>query len=320
MTAVHVINPLGVALRHYEDELVATLASNGLSSRVVRFAEPSLADYGRAGWVFRAGKALFSARRQLKRDDVMVLIWPLLGFVDTIVVGIMFGRRGYVVFHDPDPLVRAMGYGRAVRFVAKRWSRAHLVVHSERAQEDLAALGFPSPVRLPHPVLPHGRSFVATAAHHVIVVGQFKPDRDVRAMEAIAAAGMHIDDLRVYGRGWPQVAGWTVESRFLDEAEFETRISEASVVLIPYRRFYQSGVAVRAIELGTPVVGPRRSSLDELIGTRPELLVDPDDVGDWIRAVEAACQLTVNDRRELLDDYVLRTHQAWSTAFDTTEA
>ena len=283
------------------------LDANGVEVITRRFPEPSLAPYGRVGWIGRAFSALVATRWRMGRDDVVILAWPLLGFIDTMLVGVLFGRRGHVVLHDPVPLVRASGYGPIVRRLATRWCRARLIVHSERARADLAELGFDRrPLLLPHPVLASLDSTTSASGHQVIVLGQFKPDRDVRAMEAIAASGAAAGDLHVYGRGWPDVAGWNVHSRFLDEAEFTQRIAEADVVLIPYRRFYQSGVAVRAVELGTPVVGPRGTSLDELLAGRPELLVDPEDISDWIRALEAAVALTESDCKELLADYVER--------------
>jgi hypothetical protein len=58
------------------------------------------------------------------------------------------------------------------------------------------------------------------------------------------------------------------------------------VVLIPYRRFFQSGIAIRCLEREIPVVGPAGSSLEDLYGSDSALLVT--HVDDWTRAVEHA--------------------------------
>jgi glycosyltransferase involved in cell wall biosynthesis len=72
--------------------------------------------------------------------------------------------------------------------------------------------------------------------------------------------------LLVVGRGWPDIAGWEVDNRFLPETELDQRIRDSAAVLIPYSHFYQSGIAVRALELGVPVVGPRHPFLSDLFG------------------------------------------------------
>jgi hypothetical protein len=58
-------------------------------------------------------------------------------------------------------------------------------------------------------------------------------------------------------------------------------------VLVPYSRFFQSGVAVRAVEVGTPVVGTRHPFLTDLLGADWPGLAASDAPQAWLEAVTA---------------------------------
>jgi hypothetical protein len=161
------------------------------------------------------------------------------------------------------------------------------MVHSQAAADVVRRELRPRSLAVvPHPMLPPRPSASRRVARPVIrVLGQFKADRDVAALERLAREGPGEWTYEIVGRGWPAVAGWHVDARFVPEAEFEELLTTSSAVLIPYRRFFQSGVAVRAVELGTPVVGPADSSLADLLGTGSPWLVRD---GDWRAATTAA--------------------------------
>ena len=60
----------------------------------------------------------------------------------------------------------------------------------------------------------------------------------------------------------------------MTEDEMEALILSADVIVIPYKKFFQSGIAIRSVEHGIPVVGPKASSLTELFGSDSRLLAD----------------------------------------------
>jgi glycosyltransferase involved in cell wall biosynthesis len=130
----------------------------------------------------------------------------------------------------------------------------------------------------------------------VRVVGQYKPDRDI---EALAAIGRALDGkaiLEVHGRNWPEIDGWTVVPGFVSEERLSELMAESSAVVIPYKNFFQSGIAIRALELGVPFVGPRDSVLADMVGADSRLLVDGGKQS-WVRAVENALR---SDQRDVL--------------------
>ncbi|MFB0833900.1 hypothetical protein ACX8Z9_03115 [Arthrobacter halodurans] len=132
-----------------------------------------------------------------------------------------------------------------------------------------------------------GTSTTARTRRPVVrVLGQYKAGRDTTAMGLLAESLGAEAELRVTGRGWPRVAGWRVDERFVDEAELDALIRGADTVVIPYERFFQSGIAVRCLELGTPFVGPGGSHLEDLLGAGSPLLVG--DGWTWDDAVRHA--------------------------------
>jgi hypothetical protein len=142
------------------------------------------------------------------------------------------------------------------------------------------------------------------------VLGQYKPARDVDALRRLARNIGPSADLQIHGRGWPEIQGWAVRSDFVPESEMDALISSSSVVLVPYRRFFQSGVAIRCLENGIPVVGPVNTSLDELFGERSPLLVRHPD--DWVRAVHRALAGGGDDAVRAGQAWRTRCEQEWS--------
>lgn len=309
------LNPLGAALAHYGDEFRSVCSSAGLTCTTVSIPEPSSAGDGRVRWILRYARSLRLARALSRNASAQIVVaWPVLGFLDSVVIRVLAGRALQII-HDPTPLVRAVGYGRASRFIARVVGKnVRYVTHSPAADAEMRRFGFP-PHRLVlvnHPVLPAVPSTLRTEGTIVRVLGQYKTDRDLELMAAIARANPGTWSFEVCGRGWPEVAGWHTQSGFLSEVEFESKLRTADVVLVPYRRFYQSGVALRAMELGTPVVAPAGSVLDPLIDPRHRISSDgssgPEAVrlaatssnGEWVQAFAAYRASAVDQVRELL--------------------
>jgi hypothetical protein len=286
---VVILNTLGGALHHYALEMQHQVETAGANCVTVSIPEPSSSTGGARQWLSSYVRHLRSLRSEIKRGTAshVIVTWPLVGYLDFVIIRMFLGSASSLVIHDPVPLVKSRGYGRVSQLLATLFmGRCTLVVHSGQAHEAIgSAVLRRRAVDLPLPMLPPtvGRR---SARERPIVrtLGQFKPDRDLDALRAVAA-GMPDADLQIVGRRWPAVQGWSVRDEFVPERELAELIDTADVVVIPYRRFFQSNIAVRCLESGTPVVGPSGTSLETMLRAAPGLLVSDDE---WLAAVVAA--------------------------------
>ncbi|OZF39120.1 hypothetical protein CH294_06375 [Rhodococcus sp. 14-2483-1-1] len=287
---VVIVNPLGGALAHYERELTDVIHAVGHSTITLSAFEPSHNGGSRLGWLSAYFRLLIRSRLTKKRHTTLV-VWPALGYLDAVLVRLLAGSRAFVVLHDPSPLVRSVGYDGVSIRLARVLAGDRFIIHSEAAERVTKSSNVESTV-LPHPVLaPIQRQGDSSGRRVVRVLGQYKPDRDLVALEEIAVSICDKDvELEILGRGWPEVKGWTVTDDFLSEQDFDDAVDSASVVVIPYRKFFQSGVAIRCFERGTPVVGVGGTSLDELVGVDRKLLVGPSYSSTWSEAVKYALE------------------------------
>jgi GT2 family glycosyltransferase len=311
-----VVNPLAAALHHYQAELLTVLEDVDTTA-VLSFPEPSTGVGGRVSWLVRYVAALARAGSSTRRSKGRLLVvWPVLGYLDLVLLRTAAGRRASLVVHDPVPLVKALGYGKPARRLGMRLGAGvRVIVHSEAARRALdPALPNALVSILPHPIRPpQERSAPATdrASRPVIrVLGQYKVDRDLAALSAVAERFRDSAVLEVHGRGWPGIDGWVVQPHFVSESNMDELIASSDVVLIPYRRFFQSGIAIRCLEHGIPVVGPARSSLEDLYGSNSPLLVTHPD--DWARAVAHALSGGREEAVAAAGRWWTRARAAWS--------
>lgn len=301
-----VVNPLGVALEHYTAALCGHLQDAGAETELISVAEPSQSGKGRIRWLVAYVKALLSAGRLARRStspNAVLLTWPVLGFLDFFTVKLACGSSGIIVYHDPRPLVRSVGSSPRVAWLVRHLRRRPgTLVHSQDAAESMSELGLASGLNLlPHPMLPvcdavqgHARGNRGVGRPNIRVLGQYKPDRDVALLEELATRLTADYNLEIVGRGWPAVNGWTVEARFVSEDELDQLIASSDAIIIPYKRFYQSGIAIRALEQAVPIVGRAGTSLRELYGPQSRLLVTESEaqrrtsIDSWISAIEHA--------------------------------
>jgi hypothetical protein len=291
---VWLYNPLPEALHHYEAALLDVLGAAGVSARSAEAPSvevQSASSWGRA----KAALAELAAHARAGRENGhLVVLWPTYGLLEPVLWWPVWRESTVsVVVHDPSPLRRQLGMGRIAAALggrAARSSHLRVIAHSEVAAQRLRAIGWPEPALVPHPlfrVRPRARPDTPGQGT-VLVCGQFKPARNLTLLTQLgpllAAGGYRA---LIAGRGWPSVPGWEVIDGFLSEAELDARIGQADAVLIPYARFYQSGIAVRAVELGVPVVGPDHPFLAELLGLAWPGLVGTDEPADWVDAVDA---------------------------------
>jgi hypothetical protein len=321
---VTLINPLGASLDHYAAALARLLEDAEVSVRVESISEPSSAPYGRLRWLAMYTGLLTSRRRSAQPDETVVVTWPVLGYWDFALIRMVAGRASpYLILHDPRPLARAVGYGNVSRWVAGRKTiRAKAIVHSEEATRAVAraASGVPA-TRLPLPMVAPRLASARNGDGVVVrVLGRYKPVRDLVALEQIAASCDPAWRYEIVGRGWPPVKGWTVTNAFVTESEFARLIATSSAVLIPYRRFFQSDVALRCLEMGTPVVGPHDSSLAELLGSDSRCLARD---GRWGPAIDAAVRSnpteTLDTAQRLYDD-TSRRWRSWLAEIELDRA
>ena len=325
-----IINPLAGAMHHYVRELSSVLQAMDFDVVVYEQFEPSLSGRSRIAWVLSHFWTILRRSRPTSTTRSIV-VWPAAGYWDLAVVGLMGGGHGRVVIHDPVPLVNSLGYGRLARGLAVL-GKGSCIVHSAEAANQIPTVV--DALQVPHPILAgggigsefllslpstdEGRSAlqagvsktVPRARPLVLVFGQYKVDRDIPLMEEIAVQLDGRFDLQVVGRGWPAVSGWEVTAAFVPESEVSELLESADVVLVPYRRFFQSGVALRCIESGTPVVAPARSSASTLLESIPELLAGP-TAGDWVRAIKAAVDIPPERMDRARAIYEANTVSSW---------
>lgn len=274
-TTVELVNPLPRALNHYEQEVRLNLAESGIDV----LGEAEAVSIERAGSDgarrFRRAISILRVRSQTRgRTDPLLVLWPAFGLLDLLTWWRTGRRRSvFVVVHDPCPLGREFGSGRVARLLAGLafvWSDVKVVVHSEEALADLPRTVRAVAVKVPLPFwaasergVLAGEEPVGSQTQVIRVLGMAKPSRDLDALRQIAEA---LPEVRkeIIGEGWSAVTGWTVVSRFLSEDEFVQAIRQSSCIVVPYRRFYQSGVVVRAIENGVPFVAPLQSQTSDL--------------------------------------------------------
>lgn len=328
--ALLILNPLGGALKHYTAALQAHLLDAGMDAEVRSVEEPSVSGQSPLRWLINYVKLLRSAGRRSRRrarPRSVLVTWPVLGFWDLLLVKFFCGRSGVVVYHDPQPMVRSIGSSKAVSGLIRLLpNRPGTLVHSHQAAKAMQEVGLAEGLSVvAHPVLltscaflpepsPYGES---QSRPRVRVLGQYKHDRDLDLLKSLAARLSAACDLEIIGRGWPHVEGWRVDPRFIAEDELDDLISSSAAIVIPYRRFYQSGIAIRALEHAVPIVGLASTSLQDLYGPVSRLLVRETgggvrDVQAWVDAVEFALE---HGRKEALcaaKSYQARATRDWT--------
>jgi hypothetical protein len=299
-----VVNSLPATLAHYQKELLEVLHASHPSREVLIVNEggdqlASTRDKVHAACSILYTR-LFGFRKH--RGDIFVVVWPLFGFLD-IVTWLVVARNNQVVvvYHDPKPLRRQPGTSKLHSAVFAFFSRntgITALCHTEAARLALVQATGVNALLAPHPILPPSkmapavgavveRRTISDVSKTITVLGQYKAARSITPLVGIARLLAVDYHLQVLGRGWPDVPGWNTTDKFLTEREFQDAIDSSSCVVIPYSHFYQSGVAVRCAESGTPVVAPRHEHIEQVFGANWPGLVDGDT--SWAAAVETVC-------------------------------
>lgn len=310
-------NSIPEVLRHYQSETLATLGRIGITGSVLDDA-PSIE--GMSGARSRLKSLIRSLTWPKKAgrqgNNPIIQMWPTFGIFEVL---LWHRSIDFVVYHDPIPLRRQIGFDSVSRFMARHpvGPRPVVLSHSMDATLELRKI-FPRHeiVNVLHPILNTTPSRT-TRNRQVVVVGQFKFARDVELLErlgpALSAAGF---EPKVFGRGWPQVSGWQVTSAFLSEDDLDQVLATALVVVLPYRKYFQSGVAIRALEMGTPIVSPRTSFIADLLGGESHAIVaNPSEVDEWVSAIEQAADQELSPTERTRSRYVQNVDESWSRVF-----
>jgi glycosyltransferase involved in cell wall biosynthesis len=235
------------------------------------------------------------ARLRWRSADVVHLQWLAAPELDDR----LLRARAPLVFTAHDVLPR--------RTAAKRdlWQRlfgrfARIVVHSERAREQLAELVDPERLRvIPHPVFPSdperrddGRTLLSLG-----IIREYKGLGDaIEVTKRIDGARLLVaGDPLENVEGYRSAAGDRAEWRlgYLSDEEIDRALGESTIALFPYRpEIDQSGALLRALGAGVPVVAYDVGGLGEPVRRfEAGRVVEAGDVDALTDAV-----------RELLDD------------------
>ncbi len=287
--SIGLANPIPRALAHYETELEETL--NRLGELTQSTHLPSIEGVGGLGRARVLLDLLRAPRSVGQGEDPVVVMWPSLGLLEPWLW--RSARRPVViVVHDPEPLRSQLGFGSISRTIARsRLSDRPIVMsHSDEATAVLQRM-LPRNrlVQVGHPILSEQR-FSTKSPGLVVVAGQYKPVRDLEMLGQLGPLlRRHGYEPRIVGSGWPDVEGWDVDARFVSEDELDSNLGSAEIVLLPYRRYFQSGITIRALERGTLTVGPRTSFAESVFGVDSPLLVDPiAGAHAWLEAISSA--------------------------------
>lgn len=321
---VAVFNPLPVALAHYELALKQVLRQAGCDVRRLPVAGIERGDRSRTARLGGQLKAYSSAADRLNAisaDEVLVL-WPAAGYWEAALWALLptATTRAHVVIHDVRPLRRQFASGefsgRAAAAVMRRWS-PQVVTHTLRGADTLRRQGWRRVSALPLPIMArnHRPSPEAprTAAPRLLVLGQYKSARDLHLLKALGARNLPGVTLRLVGRGWPQVPGWDVVSHFLSEQEFEAELDAASVLLVPYREYWQSEVLARAFARGLPAIGGRHEQMEGLYGDHYAGMVPDLQAEAVVSAFEAVAGTSIPHER--IAAYVEQVSESWRAYF-----
>jgi glycosyltransferase involved in cell wall biosynthesis len=321
--ALGIYNPLPAALAHYCRELSDTFSRIGTDVFFHDAANGEVSG-GSTSRLRSLGNHLRDVRISKRNTPATLCVWPLTGWWENLVWA-SASSDNFVIFHDPEKLRRQFGLGGAPIFASKLAPRAlkpSIITHSGAATLSVRMqLPRARIVEVRHPIVSQNTSTGGTDRdkQHAVVVGQWKPARDLRLLAELGPAlrkrGWRTS---IFGRGWPAIAGWDVDSRFLSEDELDGVLRKASVLVLPYSFYFQSGVAIRALENGCPVVGGGTPFLTDLFGEDYSgLITDVKRSGVWLDALTAISSNPVNIE-QIADSYRQRSDQDW-TNFGTDQ-
>lgn len=326
--AVLIINPLRRTLAHYESELVETLIMAGRSVVEIADTVPGDVVTGPINRVVVTIRTVWARMRlaRSERGKIVVVVWPLFGYLEPL-TWMRMARHNtvYIIVHDPSPLRRSYGQSRWARGLFKAATRhagVEVLYHTEHAQKVGVRLTGVRGAVIPHPIRIYSTPTTQRRGPEgfrpvVRVLGQYKQTRSLSALAEIADQASEIYALQIHGCGWPQVEGWSVKDHFVPEDEFTDLVQSSDCIVIPYDLFFQSGVAVRCLEAGVPVVAPIHEHIVQLYGDDWVGVVRQE--GGWHKALESALAVNLEVISARRRDLAQKTSCAWRNLLEGGE-
>lgn len=321
MADLQFVNPIPSALAHYSRELTETVSGVGAGASLAEWVRPVEGMNGALGRAQMLSNALMNVASAKRSNFPIMQLWPSLGILEARLWSSRSQPRA-IVLHDPVPISPRYGHGKWSEWWAKRANPSTsplVVVHSEYALS-MAEDRLPNHrvIYVLHPILSKQTRREKTAERSVIVAGQFKTERD---LNLLAKLGPLLRSqgwtTRIVGRGWPKVSGWDVDARFVPEDELDDLLGSAWVLLLPYKNYFQSGIAIRALEQGTLTVGPRSSFLEALYGSSSTFMVDGDGTAeDYVAAISSV--RSGQAVGQVFDKYAGRVQISWRSFLDSS--
>ena len=293
---ISLANPLPLALSHYVAQVRQTAERVGIPTTEVNAVRGVEGLRGPGGKVVAFWRAITNPERALREatSGKIMQLWPSLGYWDSLLWRTI-DPAPYIVFHDPIALRPQFGYGRMAKYVASlAWSgsTATIIAHGSSARDVLESIYVHNPIiQVLHPIVTQQRFHEKAASGVVLVAGQNKSARNLTLLESLGPAIRSIGlEPKIVGSGWPKIAGWTVEDRFVPEAEMDRLLGEANLVLVPYSRYFQSGILLRALENGTLAISPRTPFSTSVLESTSALVEHVDDLKSWVYALKASAR------------------------------
>lgn len=315
---VSICDSIPLALCHFERELIETYLRVDPNVIIKGINTPSVEDS--KGILLKIklliSSVFFPQKTEGHKNKSIYQLWPTLGCWEII---LWRKNTTIVLIHDPIPLRKQLGWSRIARAAATNQylvGKAKILSLSEDAYELSRSLFPRNPhVFALHPICSSVEPRAIPASKVISILGQNKSARNLDLIyklgDVLQAKGF---TCRIIGRGWPEKLGvWNVISKFIEEEELDQAIQESNVILLPYDYFFQSGIAIRALENARLCVGPSNSFMKNLYGTNSENLVqNTREILEWVSAVEWATSQQISTVEMYKQDYTRRVDLSWA--------
>lgn len=210
---------------------------------------------------------------EMKRHDVVIFEWWTASVAHMYAFLALFCRTPFFVemheivdtLEDRNVFIRL--YARAMRRFILGKARG-IVAHSWIDREKLT--GYENVVVIPLGLFDYYTPIVVRkeGSLNVLFYGLVREYKGVKDLiEGFKKAALPGSSLRIAGENWDRIdlgEGILHDDRYLDDEETEEIFSWADVVVLPYLRASQSGVAHIAMHFGLPIIATEVGGLAEL--------------------------------------------------------
>lgn len=314
MKSVGISDSIQNVFNHFDEALAQTIIRTGYLPQQLR-QTPQIEGLNsiknKVVTLFRS--LLWPIKAEKCSNKLVFQVWPTLGCWEVL----LWRKSKSIVFmHDPVPLRKQIGFSSSAKLMAKTpllVGKCKVLSLSHdglvRAQE---LFPLSQNIYAPHPIKTTVHQHQATGMT-ISIVGQYKQARDIQLIEELGerltAKGYKT---KIWGRGWPtSLSHWEVNSRFLSESELDQVIIDSRLIVLPYSFFFQSGIAIRALELGRLSVSIDNSFMRELFGQSSPNIVDGLELDNWTNAVMNSCKISEEEIAVIRQKYTSHVDEIW---------